>query len=220
MDKFIPYSSTNKTVKESEELSESFFNFMSKRRSIRDFSDQHIPESIIENIIKTAGSAPSGANKQPWYFCAVSNQTLKHKIRALVEKEEQTNYDTRMNDKWLKDLEPLGTNHIKPFIDIAPWLIIVMRKPYDIGQNGEKENNYYVAESVGIATGMLISAIHHAGLVTLTHTPSPMSFLAKVLDRPENEKPYILLPIGYPQKGAKIPNLKKKDVGEIAKYYR
>jgi len=149
----------------------------------------------------------------------VSNKELKHKIRELAEEEERINYSTRMNDKWKDDLKQLGTNPIKEFLDIAPYLIIVFRKPYDLDENENKSPNYYVNKSVGIASGLLIAAIHNAGLVTLTHTPSPMGFLEKVLDRPKNEKAYLLLPVGYPSKNCKVPNLKRKILKEIAFYY-
>lgn len=205
---------------DSQAAADSFYTFMNKRRSIRQFSDEWVDEKIIETIIKTAGTAPSGAHKQPWVFCAISNKDLKHKIRLLAEAEERQNYESRMGEAWKKDLEPFGTNAEKEFIDVAPWLIVVMRKPFDLEINGKKKKNYYVAESVGIAAGLLISAIHQAGLVTLTHTPSPMDFLAKILERPTNEKPFLLMPVGYPSKNAEIPDLQRKPIDEIAKYYR
>ncbi len=217
---YIPYQPIQLLEKNSTEASQKFFTVMNQRRSVRHFSDQQVPEEVITNIIKTAGTAPSGAHKQPWTFCAISNAELKHEIRLLAEIEERQNYESRMGEAWKKDLEPFGTNSIKEFIDIAPWLIIVMRKPFDINESGEKQKNYYVAESVGIATGLLIAAIHQAGLVTLTHTPSPMDFLSKILERPSNEKPFILLPVGYPADGAEIPDLQRKPIDEIAKYYR
>ncbi len=217
---FIPYRPIDLGEKDGEKASQSFYDLMNQRRSVREFSDKDVPEAIIENILKTAGTAPSGAHKQPWFFCAIRNTELKHAIRELAEKEEEINYATRMSDRWKNDLEKFGTNAIKEFLDIAPWLIVVMRKPYERGASGERLNNYYVNESVGIATGMLIAAIHQAGLVTLTHTPSPMDFLAKVLERPENEKPYILLPVGYASEKAKVPNLQRKEVDQIIKYYR
>ena len=208
----IPYHFEVKSKTDSIQASTEFYDLMEKRRSVRFFSDQDVPEEIINNIIKTANTAPSGAHKQPW--------TLKHELREKAEIEERINYDTRMSDTWKKDLAHLGTDDVKEFIDIAPWIIIVMRKPYDLDENGKKTNNYYVNESVGIASGILIAAIHNAGLVTLTHTPSPMGFISKVLDRPENEKPYLLLPVGYPSKDCKVPNLKRKSLNEIAFYYR
>jgi len=216
----IPYKPINVSEAEGKSTSETFYELMNMRRSVRDYSDQDVPEVVIENILKTAGTAPSGAHKQPWFFCAIRNKALKHTIRELAEKEEEINYDSRMSERWKADLEKFGTNPIKEFLDIAPWLIVVMRKPYENGPDGERLNNYYVNESVGIATGLLIAAIHQAGLVTLTHTPSPMDFLAKALGRPENEKPYVLLPVGYASKSAKVPDLQRKEVHEIIKYYR
>lgn len=217
---YVLYKPIELSEKNSLAASQKFYNLMCQRRSVRHFSDKQIPEEVINTIIKTAGTAPSGAHKQPWTFCAISSTELKHEIRLLAEIEERQNYKSRMGDTWKKDLEPFGTNSVKEFIDIAPWLIIVMRKPFDINEKGEKQKNYYVAESVGIATGLLIAAIHQAGLVTLTHTPSPMDFLCKILERPSNEKPFILLPVGYPANEAEIPNLQRKSFDEIAKYYR
>lgn len=216
----IPYNPTKKTKDESLKASEEFFNMINQRRSVRFFSDEDVPEEVINNIIKTASSAPSGAHKQPWTFCVVSNKELKHRLRELAEHEEKINYESRMSDSWKDDLAHLGTDNIKEFIDIAPWIIIVMRKPYDFDENGKKLNNYYVNESVGIASGFLIAAIHYAGLATLTHTPSPMGFITKALNRPENEKPYLLLPVGYPAKDCTVPNLDRKELNEIAFYYR
>lgn len=216
----IPYKIEEKTAEDSIIASTQFFNTMNKRRSVRFFSDKDVPEEVINNIIKTANTAPSGAHKQPWTFCVISNKALKHELREKAEIEERINYESRMSDTWKDDLEFLGTDDVKEFIDIAPWIIIVMRKPYDLDENGKKTNNYYVNESVGIASGILIAAIHNAGLVTLTHTPSPMGFISEVLNRPNNEKPYLLLPVGYPSKDCKVPNLKRKKLNEIAFYYR
>jgi iodotyrosine deiodinase len=192
---------------------------MDSRRSVRDFSDKPVPKSVIENIIKTASTAPSGAHKQPWTFCVVESAEMKSQIRVAAEEEEKKSYDGRMSEEWLKDLKPLGTNHLKPFLEIAPYLIIVFKKPYDLGENGEKLQNYYVNESVGIACGMLITAIHQAGLVTLTHTPSPMNFLTKLLERPSNERAFLLLPVGYPDIEAYIPDIERKGLGEVSKFY-
>ena len=216
----ISYQPTIKTKEESIRASGEFFDIIDKRRSVRFFSDKDVPEEVINNILKTASSAPSGAHKQPWSFCVISNKVLKHKLRVLAEHEERINYESRMSDSWKKDLSHLGTDDVKEFIDIAPWIIVVMRKPYDIDKQGNKTNNYYVNESVGIASGFLISAIHYAGLATLTHTPSPMGFITKALNRPENEKPFLLLPVGYPSKDCTVPDLKRKDLNEIAFYYR
>ena len=194
--------------------SEDYYNQLNRRRSVRFFSDKPVDRKVIENIIKTAGTAPSGAHKQPWFFVAVSNEELKSEIRVAAEKEEKAFYEGRASEQWLKDLEPLGTDWSKPFLEIAPWLIIVFKRAYDEGFAG-RSKNYYVQESVGIACGMLISAIHHAGLVTLTHTPSPMNFLADILGRPANEKPFLLLPVGYAADDATVPDLKRKPLNEI-----
>jgi iodotyrosine deiodinase len=166
----------------------------------------------------TASSAPSGAHKQPWTFCAISNPELKKSIREAAEKEEYESYHGRMSERWLRDLAPIGTDWHKPFLETAPWLIVVFKKVYD-EQEGEKINNYYVNESVGIACGMLITAIHNAGLVTLTHTPSPMNFLTAILERPSNERPFLLLPIGYPEKETFVPDLQRKSLSEVSEFY-
>jgi len=217
---FIPYEGINYTKEESIEKSEEFYHLLNKRRSIREFSDRDVPEEVIRNIVMTAGTAPSGAHKQPWQFCIIRNSELKAEVRRLAEEEEKKNYSGRMSDRWLKDLEPFGTDPVKEFIDIAPWVIIALKKSYDFDEDGEKTQNYYVNESCGIACGMLIAAIHNAGLVTLTHTPSPMNFIAKALKRPENEKPFLLLPVGYPAENCEVPDLKRKEFDEIAIYFK
>ena len=216
--KHILYSDYLK-VKNIEEKSESFFQEMDWRRSVRDFSDKLVPKSVIENIIKTASTAPSGAHKQPWFFCVIESAELKSQIRKAAEEEERKSYEGRMSKEWLNDLKPLGTNHSKPFLEIAPYLIIVFKKPYDLSKEEEKLQNYYVNESVGIACGMLITAIHQAGLVTLTHTPSPMNFLTKLLERPSNERAFLLLPVGYPITEAYIPDIERKNLDEVSKFY-
>jgi iodotyrosine deiodinase len=216
---FIKYTPISLTEKDSLEKSLSYYHLMNKRRSVRQFSNKPVSKKIIENIILTASSAPSGAHKQPWTFCVVSNAELKSRIRELAENEEKISYEGRMSDSWIRDLEPLGTTWMKEFIDIAPWVIIVMKKAYGFDENGEKLNYYYVNESVGIACGFLITAIHNAGLVTLTHTPSPMNFLTEALNRPANERPYLLMPVGYPDKNALVPDLKRKDLSEVVAYY-
>lgn len=195
------------------------FEAMWKRRSVRHFSDKPVKKSVIENLIQIAASAPSGANKQPWVFCAVSNPDLKHKIRLAAETEEKENYGGRMSESWLKDLQPLGTDWQKPFLETAPWIIVVFKKTVDIGENGEKLKNYYVNESVGIAAGFLIAAIHQLGLVTLTHTPSPMNFLQDLLERPSNEKAFLLLPVGYPADDAHVPDIVRKSMEEVSTWY-
>jgi len=216
---FIPYKTTEFTLEELIEKSKIYYEKINKRRSVRDFSDKEVPKEVIENIIKTAGSAPSGANKQPWTFCVISNATLKSEIRKLAEKEEYENYHGRMSDSWKEDLEHLGTDHIKEFLEVAPYLIVVFKKVYDLDEEGGKLQNYYVNESVGIAVGFLITAIHQAGLVTLTHTPSPMKFLQTSLRRPKNEKAFLLLPVGYPAKDCKVPDLKRKNLDEISFWF-
>lgn len=206
---------------EAEEMkirSKEFYDWLDSRRSVREYSDKKIPKEVIENILMSASTAPSGAHKQPWTFCAISSAEIKSKIREAAEAEEQETYAKRMSDRWRKDLEPLGTDEHKPFLEIAPWLIVVFKRVYE-HENGEKHNNYYVNESVGIACGMLISAIHNAGLVTLTHTPSPMNFLTKVLDRPANERAFLLLPVGYPKEPIYVPNIERKGLGEISEFY-
>ncbi len=201
------------------QMSSQFYQSMDKRRSVRDFTNSHIPTEVIENIIKTASTAPSGAHKQPWTFCVVSNPELKHQIRIAAEKEEKENYEGRMSERWLKDLEPFATNWQKPFLEIAPYIIIVFKKVYE-EEDGQKSNNYYVNESVGIACGFLISAIHQAGLVTLTHTPSPMNFLSELLERPKNERPFLLLPVGLPVDQAYVPKIERKQLSEVAVFYK
>jgi len=199
--------------------SSEFYHWLDHRRSIREFSDRTVPKEVIENIIQAASTAPSGAHKQPWTFCAVSDPTLKSKIREAAEKEEKESYEHRMGERWKNDLAPMATDMHKPFLEIAPWLIIVCKRPYEFAPDGSKINNYYVNESVGIACGMLITAIHQAGLVTLTHTPSPMRFLTQLLGRPENERAFLLLPVGYPSEPAYVPDLKRKGLDEIAMFY-
>ncbi len=217
-EKFIPYQSTYSDKIDVEQVSSSHFEFQNMRRSVREFSDKPIPKVVIENLIKTASTAPSGAHKQPWTFCAVSDPKIKSEIRKAAEKEEYENYHGRMSDDWLEDLKPFGTDWYKEFLEIAPWLIIVFRKNYDM-IDGEKTKNYYVQESVGLACGFLLSAIHKAGFVSLTHTPSPMNFLQKILNRPENERPFLLIPVGYPAEDAKVPDLERKSLDEIAVFY-
>ncbi|MFK5958114.1 MAG: nitroreductase family protein [Lutibacter sp.] len=199
--------------------SNSYFKFMNKRRSVRHFSNKPVPKEIIENIIKSASTAPSGANKQPWTFCIVESLKIKQQIRTAAEEEERKSYNNRMSDEWLDDLKHLGTDADKPFLEIAPYLIIVFKRPYEINSDGTKHQNYYVNESVGLACGFLISAIHNAGLVTLTHTPSPMRFLEKILDRPTNERAFLLLPVGYEAEKAYVPDIQRKSIDKIMNIY-
>ena len=191
-----------------------FYENLNRRRTVRDFSDQDFPFSIIEKAILTAGTAPSGAHMQPWRFVVVRDSAIKSKIRDAAEKEEFESYNKRMSDKWLKRLAPLGTNEHKPFLEIAPVLIVVFRIN-SITEDGETEPTYYSQESVGIAVGMLLASLHNSGLATLTHTPSPMKFLQEILGRPKNEIPYVLIPVGYPAENAKVPDLERKPLSEI-----
>jgi len=201
------------------ERSSAFYQWLDKRRSVREFSDAPVSKAVIEQLIMAASTAPSGAHKQPWTFCAVANPALKTKIREAAEKEERETYSKRMSDRWRNDLAPLGTDANKPFLEEAPWLIIAFKRVYEHDKQGVKHNNYYVNESIGIACGMLISAIHNAGLVTLTHTPSPMNFLTQVLDRPSNERAFLLLPVGYPKDPVYVPKLERKPLGEVSVFY-
>ena len=206
----------HKTLLEADMIhrSKSFLSDILKRRTVRDFSDKPVPVDIIIDAVKAASSAPSGANKQPWHFVVVKDPEIKKEIRIAAEKEEKAFYEHRAPDHWLKDLNQFGTDWHKPFLEIAPYLIIVFKKHYDL--EGEKQKkNYYVNESVGIAAGFLLIALHSAGLVTLTHTPSPMGFLEKILDRPKNEKAILLIPVGYPALDAEVPQLNKKPFGAV-----
>lgn len=216
---FISYPGLNYTTDQVLQRSQDYYTFMDQRRSVREFSDQPVPREVIDRILLTASSAPSGAHKQPWTFCVISDLGIKKEIREAAEAEEYENYHGRMSEDWLKDLEKFETDWHKPFLEIAPYLIVVFKKAYDVGPDGEKQKNYYVNESVGIACGFLISAIHNAGLVTLTHTPSPMNFLQKILNRPANERPFLLLPVGYPAEDARVPVLQRKTLEEIAIFY-
>ena len=215
---FIPYRGITYPPSESLNRSISFYEYMDRRRTVRDFSDRPVDRQIIENIIMTASSAPSGAHKQPWTFCAVSDLRLKSEIRKAAEKEEYESYHGRMSEEWLEALAPLGTDWQKPFLEIAPWLIIVFKKSYDL-TDGLKKKNYYVNESVGIAAGFLLAAIHQAGLVSLTHTPSPMNFLQKILRRPANERAFLLVPVGYPAENVMVPNIRRKPKEEVLIYF-
>jgi len=200
--------------------SDQFLSLMKKRRTIRAFSSQAVPESVIANAIEVAGSAPSGANMQPWHFVAVSNSEVKQQIRKAAEVEERELYEHRASEEWLKALEPMGTDANKPFLQTAPWLIAVFAQKYTLDEDGNKHKHYYTPESVGIATGFLIAALHHAGLATLTHTPSPMGFLREILDRPKHEKPFLLLVTGYPTDDATVPDIDKKSLEKLMSWKR
>ena len=182
---------------------------------MRDFSSEKVPIEVVVNAIKSASTSPSGANKQPWHFAVVADAKTKKQIRAAAEKEEKAFYSHRATKEWLEDLNQFGTNWEKEFIDVAPYIIVVFKKKYDVNKAGEQKKNYYVNESVGIASGLLLTALHNAGPATLTHTPSPMGFLSKILNRPKNETPYLLIPVGYPDFDAKVPIISKKTFNEV-----
>lgn len=213
--KFIPLN-FHKIESEVEQIkrAEEFYENLNCRRTVREFSDKSVPFELIEKAILTAGTAPSGANMQPWRFVVVKSAEIKKQIREAAEREEFESYNKRMPDKWLRRLAPLGTNENKPFLGIAPYLIVVFRIT-SLTENGESEPTYYSQESVGIAVGMLLAALHNAGLATLTHTPSPMKFLQEILGRPKNEIPFVLIPVGYPATDAKVPDIKRKRLEEI-----
>jgi iodotyrosine deiodinase len=220
-DGFIPYHSLNPDTTDEELIrrSNNHYNLMQHRRSVRMFSSKPIPREVIDNLIRIAASAPSGAHKQPWTFCVVESQEYKKQIREAAEKEEYENYNSRMSDEWLNDLKPFGTDWNKEFLEEAPYLIVVFKRSYNVTQEGAKTKNYYVNESVGIACGFLLQAIHQMGLVSLTHTPSPMNFLSALLQRPKNEKPFLLIPVGYPAEDAMVPDIKRKSLQEVMVNY-
>ena len=216
---FIPYSSYKSyPIGEMQKRSEEFFINIQRRRTVRDFSNKSIPKDIIENCLRAAGTAPSGANRQPWHFSVVSDLETKKKIREAAEEEEKKFYSGRAPDEWLEALAPLGTNENKPFLEIAPYLIVIFSEAYGLDNKSEKIKNYYVSESVGIATGMLITALHNAGLATLTHTPSPMNFLREILGRGENERTFLILVVGFPSENAQVPNIEKKNLEEYTTF--
>ncbi len=195
-----------------------YYELMARRRTVREFAPDPVPPGVIENAIRAAGTAPSGAHKQPWFFCVVRDAALKHEIRLSAEKEESLNYGGRFPQEWLDDLAIFGTDDVKEYLDIAPALIVVFKQNYQ-EVDGVRHKNYYVNESVGIAAGMLIAALHNAGLASLTHTPSPMGFLNSILGRPKNETPILLMPVGYPKAGTKVPDLQRKSLSEVMKEY-
>jgi nitroreductase len=197
--------------------SRDFYEEMRRRRSVRMFSDKPVPREIIENCIRTAGTAPNGANKQPWHFVAIGDTAVKKRIREEAEAEERAFYEGRAPVEWLKALEPFDTNWQKPFLETAPYLIVIFAQSFTY-EDERKVKHYYVQESVGIATGMLVTAVHHAGLVSLTHTPSPMSFLNEICGRPKHERPYLVLVVGYPADDVEVPVITKKPLDEIATF--
>ena len=197
---------------------EEFYADISRRRTVREFSDRPVPRDIIETALKAANTAPSGANLQPWHFVVVSGPKTKREIRQAAEVEEHEFYEHRASDEWLAALAPLGTDEEKPFLETAPYLIAVFLKKYDLLEDGRKVKHYYPAESTGLATGVLITALHRAGLATLTHTPSPMKFLNEILDRPVNERPFLLLVVGYPAADARVPDISRKSLEEFVSF--
>ena len=193
-----------------------FYDEMNSRRSVRMFSSDPVPQELIELAVKTASTAPSGAHKQPWTFVAIQDPEIKRAIRVAAEQEEEINYlENRMNEEWQEALAPLGTDHHKEFLEVAPWIVVLFEQRYETRPNGITLKNYYVKESVGTAAGLFITALHHMGLATLTHTPTPMKFLNNILNRPKNERPFVLFPVGYPLKGVKVPDLERKELSEI-----
>ena len=206
------------TPEEMERRAVAYYEDVHLRRTVREFSDRPVPRAIIEQCLLAAGTAPNGANRQPWHFAVVTNPEVKREIRVAAEKEEHEFYTSRAPQDWLDALAPLGTDEHKPFLETAPYLIAIFAQRYEVLPDGSQAKNYYVTESVGIATGMLITAVHNAGLVSLTHTPSPMGFLNTLLGRPENERPFLLLVVGYPAQDAKVPDISKKSLGEIVTF--
>lgn len=215
---FTPLEFIKRSPSEMKERAKAFYELIKQRRTVREFSDHPIPEGVLEQCILAAGTAPNGANKQPWHFVVVQDADIKKKIREAAEEEEHEFYNRRAPEDWLEDLVPFGTNEHKPFLETAPALIGIFAQSYHLTEAGEKEKHYYVKESVGIATGMLITALHNAGLATLTHTPSPMGFLNEIMRRPSHEKAFLLLVVGYPAEDVDIPNIDKKPLSEISTF--
>lgn len=211
----IPYRPERLGAGDQQERARGFFEEMDRRRSVRFFSDEPVPRELIELAIKTASTAPSGAHKQPWTFVITGSPDIKRQLREAAEEEERVNYEGgRLPHHWREDLEPLGTDWHKPFLTLCPWLLAVFARQYRKSEGGV-ERHYYVQESVGMAVGLLLAALHHSGLATLTHTPSPMGFLRNILGRPENERPYVLIALGYPESGCQVPDLERKPLEEI-----
>lgn len=214
----VPLRFARLSKEEARERSREFLRLMRRRRSVRHFAPDPVPRELIENAIRTAGTAPSGANQQPWTFVVVSDPAVKARIRAAAEREEELLYTQRASEEYLEAIEPIGTDWMKPHITDAPDLIVVFEQAWSVDSSGEKKRHYYVRESVGIAVGFLLAALHNAGLATLTHAPSPMGFLKEILDRPEGERPFLLIPVGYPAPDAEVPALAKKSLAEICEF--
>lgn len=215
--RFIPYSEPQLSEEERVERAEAFYAMMNGRRSIREFSDRKVDRKLIELAVRTAGTAPSGANKQPWRYVIVSDPGLKREIRIAAEKEEKENYERRMPKEWLDDLKQFGTDWHKEFIETAPFVVVIFRIDY-MNDDGSVKKHYYVNESVGISVGIFIAALHNMGLASLTHTPSPMNFLSKILKRPSNERAFLLMPVGYPADEASVPEINRKSPDEIMEF--
>jgi nitroreductase len=213
--RFVPLEFERLSEDEQLERSRQFLAEMGRRRTVRNFAREPFPVELVENAIATAATAPSGAHQQPWTFVLVSSPELKRRIRAAAEKEERVSYESRMPDEWLEALRRLGTDWRKPHLEDAPYLIVVFEQAYGLRRDGTKVKHYYVRESVGIAVGLLLASLHRAGLATLTHTPSPMKFLREVLGRPENERPYVVVPVGYPASGCEVPDLERKALDDV-----
>ncbi len=213
---FVPLEFQEFTVDESKQRAHEFYENLNRRRTVRHYSDREVPAELVEDAIRAAGTAPSGAHKQPWHFAMIGDAGMKRTIREAAEVEEKESYESRMPQSWLDDLAPLGTDWHKPFLTTCPWLVVVFAEAYREEADGAgKAKNYYVQESVGIAVGFLLAALHNAGLATLTHTPSPMGFLQRILKRPKNERAYMLIAVGYPEDGCKVPKLERKPLEEI-----
>lgn len=217
---FIPLSGYRELpIEEMQQRARAFREHLQRRRTVREYSDRPVPRAIIDECLLAAGTAPSGANQQPWHFAVVTDASIKKQIREAAEQEERAFYSGRAPDGWLEALEPLGTDEHKPFLEVAPYLIVIFAESHGVKPDGSTVKHYYVSESVGIATGMLIAAVHNAGLVSLTHTPSPMGFLNEILGRPSNERPFLILVVGYPSADVKVPKITKKSLDEIASYH-
>ncbi len=215
---FIPYQPGRLDENEQLRRAKEFYEEMDARRSVRRFSSRPVHRRLVEYAIRTASSAPSGAHRQPWRFVAVDDAAIKRRIRIEAEREEKISYEKRMPDEWLEALRPMGTSWQKPYLETVPWIVVVFAQSYGLSEGGSKQKNYYVQESVGIACGFFIAALHHMGLSTLTHTPSPMGFLRSILGRPKNEKPYILFPVGYAASDATVPKLNRKPLQEVTSW--
>jgi iodotyrosine deiodinase len=214
--RFVPYRPVRVPIDEVATRAREFYEALDARRSVRMFSPDPVPRSVIDELIRAASTAPSGAHRQPWRFVVVGDPETKRLIREAAESEEAENYGGRLPEDWLEALAPLGTDEHKPYLEIAPWIVVLFEERYGINPDGSQRKNFYVKESVGIAAGMFVAAVHMAGLATLPHTPSPMAFLSKALHRPENERPFALFPVGYPADDCVVPDLVRKPLGDVA----